>query len=195
VTNIADSDVRQQLLEAQRLARTLKAVQTAEGRESIRNKIAQQFFGEEGIPSEISEGWEVLEEARRVRSEMGYPLPEGGCLVLGTSSVIAGCMAEMHMVLSGKLDLPANSIHLKLTKTEDGRLQPVADIELPEGWLLPRADPRRDPGEAVQEYLSQAVQEASRHFRVIVSERLRSCMTRRSEGIQAVEPWAASQEK
>lgn len=182
-------DDRQQLLEGQAAARRLKAAQTAEVLANIRNRAVRRFFGEEGIPDHLKKGWAVLDQLRAHRQQVGYPLPPGGCLLLGRESVVAGAMAEMHSALAMLLHVSVDNIKLKLMRTEQGHLQPVADVQLPEGWLLPAAkDPRKDLDAAARDYIETCVQHLSKIFRKTVSERLGHCESRRPALDQPVGP-------
>jgi hypothetical protein len=169
-------DDRQQLLEGQAVARQLTAENSKTQRMVIRDQIARQFFGEAGIPPEMHHGWAALEQLREHREEVGYPLPPGGCLVLSRESVVAGCLAEMHAGLAAALRLETGDIKMKLEATPEGYLKPVADISVPDDWIIPVAkDPRKSPQEAARAYLDEVVKVASAYFREAVVERLNYC--------------------
>jgi hypothetical protein len=181
-----DDDDRQVLFEGKQAARELAAKVTAEKLEEIRDRAVRRFFGEAGVPPHLAAGWAQLDEDRRLREEIGAPLPPGGVLLLGRESVIAGCMAELHGGLAAMLSISVDRIRLKLDRTPHGRLSPIADIDLPSDWLLPVATSGDDPDAATERYLAQCVEMANAHFRRSVSARLGSCDTHRPDVAQPI---------
>lgn len=187
-------DDRQQLLEGQQKAREMISRDTAEKLAELRDRAVRRFFGEQGIPPHLKEGWAVLEESRRARAEAGYPLPPGGVLLLGVVSVVAGCLAEMHTALADMLHLSVDAIRMRIERDERGGLVPMADIAVPDDWLLPCAkDPAQSPEDATKEFLEKCRALASAHFRANVSERLGSVNTIRPDVAQPLESFGGEE--
>jgi hypothetical protein len=173
------------LKRAEAVALGMEAEWTAEKEAEIRDRIAREFFGEEGLPKHLREGWAVLEQSREERAKVGYPLPPGGCLTLGRSSVIAGALAEMHTGLARLLNLSVDCIRLRLDKS-GGNYTPVADVEAPKDWVIPVAADVIDPKRAAVDHINLAVEIMTLHWRKTVVERLGVVDGRRSDVEQKV---------
>jgi hypothetical protein len=178
--------------EAAESARRLTPAAESQSEEQIRNIIARRFFAETGIPPHLEAGWAILEATRKKRQEVGYPMPPGGVLLLGTEAVVAGCLAEMHMTLAEALKVDPNRIRMRL-ENEGGRLRPVADVEDQADWIVPVIVATDTPKEAAQRYIKTVVEALSLTFRKDVGERLAHCQDRRPELDQEVEPWSENQ--
>jgi len=177
------------LWKAETIAKSLSPQKTKESEEAIRDRIARQFFGEAGIPKELKEGWAVLEQLRENRLKVGYPLPPGGCLLLGREAAVAGCLAEMHTALANMLRISVDRIKLRLERNDLGQINPVADIDVPNDWVVPIAGTKEDPNEAAKTYLAACVRMASHQFRIMISDRLQICDDRRLDIVQEMAPW------
>lgn len=159
-----------------------------ESKAERQDRMVRSLFGEAGIPDHVKAGWAAIEQLRKSRLEVGYPLPSGGCFLLGRESVVAGCLAEMHAGLAAMLHLEVDRITMRLDRTPKGYIVPVADITLPDDWLLPLAkDPRQSPDEAAKQYLDACVESASAKFRADVIHRLDHCESLRPEVAQKIE--------
>lgn len=174
-------------------ARNLTPIITKEKEEEIRNRIARDFFAGGDLPDDLKRGWAVLEQLRKHRQEIQYPLPPGGCFLLGRESVIAGCMAEMHTALSKMLRISPENIKIRLERDEAGHIQPVADIETPGDWIMPvKAHGDKSAEEMTRDYLERFTKIASQWFKETVSQRLSVCEDRREELMQEVVPWSGN---
>jgi hypothetical protein len=173
------------LKRAEAVALGLSAEWTPEKEAEIRDRIAREFFGEEGLPPHLKEGWAVLEQSRAARAEVGYPLPPGGCLALGRSSVVAGALAEMHTGLARLLNLSVDCIRLRLDRS-DGNYKPVADVEVPPDWVIPVAANVTDPKQATIDHINRAVEIMTLHWRKIVLERLGAVDRHRADVAQKI---------
>lgn len=137
------------------MKRETTVVTDAEGRamvlprqfvERARQRAAADFFRDPGLPEDVQkdllEGWDVYQERVRVREEAGSPLPPGGCLTLGESSVLAQCLADFHMALAEILGVPTEAVKLRIdgggpvapNVIQSAKRKVIADVELPEDW-------------------------------------------------------------
>jgi len=183
-------DPNDKLKQAANYARQMSALPSPEDEEKLRDKIARDFFGEKGIPPELKQGWAVLEQLRKEREKVNYPLPPGGCLLLGRESVLAGCMAELHTALANMLHMSVDCIRLRLEKDDFGKIRPAADVEPPDDWVIPVAkNVNESPAAAAQRYLQQCLNAGSKWFAAAVSERLDGCESRRTDLEQPGIPW------
>lgn len=123
------------LADGARLARTLRGSST-ETEEDLRNRVAREFFGEEGIPAHLAEGWAVFDDWRTKRAEAGYPVPPGGVLVTGYSSAIAAVAAELHTRAAAALKLEARYVRVVGVNKE----LRVRVVDPPISWILPEAE-------------------------------------------------------
>lgn len=184
-------DDRDMVREAEKVARELAVKDAAEKLAAMRERVVERFFGESGIPDHLKEGWAIFDKNREIRAKVGHPLPPGGVLLLGINAVVAGCLAEMHTALADMLQVSIDNIRMRIERTPEGHLNPVADIDVPSDWLLPIAkDPRSAPEEAAKAYLNHCIEVAQAHFRVSVTKRLATVNTKRSEAAQPVESFA-----
>lgn len=136
------------------------------------------LFGLDEIPESIERGWDRIEARTKMFSEAGRPIPRGGCLLLGQSSVVGGALAEMHMELCSVLKVGADSIDLRLDNVA-GDIKPVVDIRVPDGWVLPVANQIKDPDLAIRHYLDDVVEVCRARFLRKAISRLDRCNLRR----------------
>ena len=176
------------LQKAAAVARSLDG-STRETEEQLRDRAVAKFFGEQGIPPHLKNGWAVLETNRKHRAEVGYPLPPGGCLTTGYESVVAGAMAEVHSHLARVLVLDAKFIKLGLRRDSRGKMQLEAKIvDPPDNWVVPAVQTARDYDEAVRQHVARAVGVLNGHFQNTVAERLGVYAFRRVDVDQEVAP-------
>ena len=123
------------IAEASRLARLLKGTSSV-SEEDIRNRVAREFFGEAGIPAHLAEGWAVFDDWRNKRAEAGYPVPPGGTLVTGYSSVLAAVAADLHTKAAAHLRIDAIHVRVVIKNKEFKVLVPNPPTE----WVLPVAN-------------------------------------------------------
>jgi len=168
------------LLRAAAVARSLDPAEKS-ATDLITQKVADEFFGEHGIPQHLKDGWAALEENRRVRAEIGIPLPPGGCVLTGFEAVIAGAVAECHTAIARALRLESKYLRLSVNRTAAG-LGLNAVVDPPQSWVLPSAQTSSNYDEAVKVYVARVTKGASLEFRRLVAERL-GCFTRRRSDV------------
>lgn len=174
-------------------ARGMAPVRTDADEERRKNEAVREFFGEEGLPKDLQQGWAIYEQRREQRLKVGAPLPPGGCLVLGREAAMAGAMAEAHMKLSAALRLHSNAIRLRLKRDEAGRINLVAAVDPPDDWIIPITlgdQPAQDPKEAAKVYIQSVLKQINIWFREVASERLAACDLVRVNLLQPVAPMA-----
>ena len=155
----------------------------------VRNMIAAKFFGEAGIPQNLKRGWAVLEKFRADREKVGYPLPPGGCFVLGVESVVGGCLTDMQRQLAAVLNVPLENITMGLVENNHGGIAPKADVLEPDNWVIPVAANVRDGKQAAKEYVARAVGLCGRTFTATALERVDHVLKVRPELNQPFEPF------
>lgn len=150
---------------------------------------AERFFADHGLPEELMDGWRRYQLRCNERIKVGYPMPPGGCIVLGRESVWAGCLAEFHTGLANLLQIKPEKIKLKIDNA--GSLpRVVAEVEMSE---LPAVKLAGDPAlqdadreKILGQYLAQSVELLNQVFRANLGERLGACEVRREDLIQEV---------
>ena len=168
----------------------LEAARLAGMVEQMRGRAAAEFFADPGLhpdlQKDLQEGWLVLQERRVERAKAGVPLPPGGCLVLGDSSVVAQCLAEFHNRLAESLGVEVGAVKLR---REHGSV--VADVQLPEGWPTAEvlrgqlasvvASGRPVDKELIANYLRFLVAGLNEIYARDVRQRLQACRQVRAE--------------
>jgi hypothetical protein len=185
------------LKQAEAVARSLQAEYTPEKDAEIRDRIAREFFGEGGIPPGLYQGWAILEDLRKKRAEVGYPLPPGGVMILGYQSVLAGCLAEMHQSLAAVLGVSVDAIRMSVRKDSRGKPVPAASFTPPDDWVIPisfagslkGADRDSVFQEAIGGYVQAAIDRLTGAYWSNMRTRLVACDKIRPELQQPVEPW------
>lgn len=187
-------DDKRALERASEYARQLQPVSTVDD-EQIVNRIANQFFGEGGIPPGLKDGWSALEKRRKVRKSVGYPLPPGGCFALGYDATVAGLLAELHTLMAASLKMDAQHIKLFLKKGIDGSMYPDVKIDPPKNWVLPVTLDIKDPSQAERHYLRAITVEAQIWWCKRIEGRLAACSCFRKDVLQPVIPWGKHGER
>jgi hypothetical protein len=184
----ADSKIRR----AEMMARAMVPEQL--DTERLKDEAVRSFFGEDGIPPDLKEGWGIYEQRREARAEVGAPLPPGGCLVLGREATIAGVVAEAHMKLSAVLRIDSKAVKLRIKRDDAGRLNLVADVDPPNDWIMPiQLDGlAQSPDEAAKAYIKVSLVRINLWFRETAAARLDACVRHRGDLVQAVKPWAGN---
>lgn len=187
-------DLKDKIKQAEQYARAMIPL-AASDEEQIRNRIANQFFGEDGIPPALKQGWIALEQRRKMREQVGYPLPPGGCFILGYQATVAGLMAELHTILARTLKMDPKHIKMQLMKHASGSIYPAIEIDPPKEWLLPITMDIKDPKVAEQQYLRAIILEGQMWWHKAVKERMPRCDSYRRDLRQPIAPWVKDGEK
>lgn len=160
-----------ELKAAAQYARGLMPELTPQKKAELRDRAAREFFDADGIPPHLKQGWAVLEQARAARAEVGYPLPPGGCFLLGYEATVAGALADLHTLVAQALKMDPKHIRVRLRGT-----RPVAEVAPPKDWLLPiAAKPDESPDVAMKRLLEQIMQPLQVWFRQQLLARLSQC--------------------
>jgi hypothetical protein len=168
---------------AEAVAKALLGERTPEKEAEIRDRIAREFFADTGIPPGMYRGWAILEDLRKKRAEIGYPVPPGGVMLLGYQSVMGSCLAEMHTALAIALGVPPGAITLSVQWDARRRPIPVASFDPPQDWIAPTGD--------IGAYVGDALNRLRATYWFTLEMRLAAVDKIRPELQQPLEPWVA----
>jgi len=152
----------------------------------LRSQIARDFFGEAGIPSDLQEGWDVLEQQRKVRAEVGFPLPPGGTFTLGFDSVIAGATEEFHRSLAQALGVDHALLSIKVVRNGK-RILPEASLDWERAKIVVPVERGQTYDEAVAARVYALAAPLIMRYEVSLYERLGVYARKRVDVAQTVE--------
>ena len=134
---------------------------------------------ESGVKTDPRIGWGAVDKLREHRASVGYPLPRGGCFLLGFESVLAGGMAAVHKGLCDGLNLQADSIEITPDVGENFSLQ--IKIQIPNDWRIPTALMLDRPELSAQQHIDEAIIRAKQWFVRDALSRLPTCTMIRTD--------------
>jgi hypothetical protein len=158
-----------------KFAQRLSPLITDSQLEKMRDQMARRFFGEGGVPPHLKEGWAALEQRVKEREAVGYPMPPGGCFILGREATIAGCLADMHMYLARVMNMEASRIKLRIEQSPEGHLIPLMDVDPPDNWVIPIRKLSGDIRADMSSYFEKTFDVANQWFREAAVARLKKC--------------------